>query len=183
MYADAGDRTRTYRVTIQDDPTTPQRHTFTKTGITTIYDTNRLVTSADIWRNSVLQEKWSEPFRNKQNEGVKNVISKIQTWISTPIKFSMYRNAFIKERIDKQNIWWMFMICWDQRLKKFLVKIFLENLQIIRNQFLFKFLGFIVRIERCVSRICMTLRWHRGSNPGLPHGSQAWSHDATTTYI
>jgi hypothetical protein len=48
MYADAGDRTRTYRVTIQDDPTTPQRHTFTKTGITTIYYTNRLVTSANI---------------------------------------------------------------------------------------------------------------------------------------
>ena len=36
MYADAGDRTRTYRVTFQDDPTTPQRHTFRKAGITTI---------------------------------------------------------------------------------------------------------------------------------------------------
>ena len=47
MYAGAGYRTRTYRVTGQDVPTTPQRHTFTKTGITTIY-TNRLVTSDDI---------------------------------------------------------------------------------------------------------------------------------------
>jgi hypothetical protein len=57
MYADAGDRTRTYRVTVQDDPTTPQRHTFTKAGITTIYDTNKFVTSADKEENSVPQEK------------------------------------------------------------------------------------------------------------------------------
>ena len=94
MYASAGDRTRTYRVTSQDDPTTPQRHTFTKTGITTIYYTNRLVTSADIWKNYVLQEKWSEPFRNKQNKMSRIWSQRLKTWIST-IKCSMYRNAFI----------------------------------------------------------------------------------------
>ncbi len=37
MYADAGDRNRAYQVTGQDNPTTPQRHTFRKAGITTIY--------------------------------------------------------------------------------------------------------------------------------------------------
>jgi hypothetical protein len=49
MYAGAGYRTRTCRVTSQDVPTAPQRHTFTKTGITTIY-TNKLVTSDDTWK-------------------------------------------------------------------------------------------------------------------------------------
>ena len=53
VYASDGNRTRTYRVTIQDDPTTPQRHTFRKAGITTIYDTNRFVTSADKEESSV----------------------------------------------------------------------------------------------------------------------------------
>jgi hypothetical protein len=53
VYADAGNRTRTYRVTVQDDPTTPQRHTFRKAGITTIYDTNRFVTSADKEESSI----------------------------------------------------------------------------------------------------------------------------------
>jgi hypothetical protein len=73
MYADAGDRTRTYRVTVQDDPTTPQRHTFRKAGITTIYDTNRFVTSADKEESSihninyiVPQEKLNEPFRSEK---------------------------------------------------------------------------------------------------------------------
>ena len=47
MYADAGDRNRAYRVTGQDNPTTPQRHTFRKAGITTIYNTNRFFTSSD----------------------------------------------------------------------------------------------------------------------------------------
>ena len=37
MYADAGDWNRAYWVTFQDDPTTPQRHTFTNDGISTIY--------------------------------------------------------------------------------------------------------------------------------------------------
>jgi hypothetical protein len=37
MYADAGDRNRTYQMTGQNGPTTPQRHTFTKDGISTIY--------------------------------------------------------------------------------------------------------------------------------------------------
>ena len=41
MYAGAGDRTRTYRVTVKDDPTTPQRHIFKKDRITAIYNTNR----------------------------------------------------------------------------------------------------------------------------------------------
>ena len=45
MYADAGDQTRTYRVTVQDGPTTPQRHTFKKARITTIYNTNRFTSS------------------------------------------------------------------------------------------------------------------------------------------
>ena len=49
MYAGPGYRTRTCRVTDQDVPTAPQRHTFTKTGITTIY-TNKLVTSDDTWK-------------------------------------------------------------------------------------------------------------------------------------
>ncbi len=43
MYADAGDRTRTYRVTVQDDPTTPQRHTFKTAQIITIYNTTNLL--------------------------------------------------------------------------------------------------------------------------------------------
>ena len=37
MYADAGDRNRTYQMTGQNSPTTPQRHTFRKAGISTIY--------------------------------------------------------------------------------------------------------------------------------------------------
>ena len=37
MYADAGNRNRTYQMTGQNGPTTPQRHTFTKDGISTIY--------------------------------------------------------------------------------------------------------------------------------------------------
>ena len=40
VYADAGYRTRTYRVTGQDVPTTPQRHTSKIARIKTIYDTN-----------------------------------------------------------------------------------------------------------------------------------------------
>ena len=114
MYADAGDRNRTYQMTGQNSPTTPQRHTFRKAGISTIY-----------------KQKQIGHFRRNKNEGVKNAISKIQTWISTPIQFH----------------------------------------------------GLIVRIERCVSRMCMTLRRHRGSNPGLPHGSSTRSHNATATYI
>ena len=45
MYADAGDRTRTYRVTVKDDPMTPQRHIFKKDRITAIYNTNRFTSS------------------------------------------------------------------------------------------------------------------------------------------
>ena len=54
--ADAGDRNRTYRVTVQDGPTTPQRHICKKAQIKPIYNTNRfyfinkeekLVTSAN----------------------------------------------------------------------------------------------------------------------------------------
>ena len=41
VYADAGNRTRTYRVTVQDDPTTPQRQICKKARIKTIYNTNR----------------------------------------------------------------------------------------------------------------------------------------------
>ena len=43
VYASDGDRTRTYRVTIQDDPTTPQRHTFKTAQIITIYNTTNLL--------------------------------------------------------------------------------------------------------------------------------------------
>ena len=39
--ANAGDRNRTYRVTVQDGPTTPQRHICKKAQIKTIYNTNR----------------------------------------------------------------------------------------------------------------------------------------------
>jgi hypothetical protein len=39
--ADAGDRNRTYRVTVQDGPTTPQRHICKKAQIKPIYNTNR----------------------------------------------------------------------------------------------------------------------------------------------
>jgi hypothetical protein len=62
MYADAGDRNRAYQVTGQDNPTTPQRHTFRKAGISTIY-----------------KYKQIGHFRRNKNEGVKNAISKIQT--------------------------------------------------------------------------------------------------------
>jgi hypothetical protein len=37
MYANAGNRTRACRMTGRSDPTTPQRHTFTNDGISTIY--------------------------------------------------------------------------------------------------------------------------------------------------
>ena len=56
MYADAGCRTRTHRVTGQDVPTTPQRHTFTNRGITTIYYKNRLVILNPIYRNNQEQK-------------------------------------------------------------------------------------------------------------------------------
>ncbi len=111
MYANAGNRTRACRMTGRSDPTTPQRHTFTNDGISTIY-----------------KQKQIGHFRKK---GVKNAISMSQTYISTPIQFR----------------------------------------------------GLVVHIERCVSRMCMTLRRHRGSKPGLPHGSSARSHNATATYI
>ena len=37
----AGDRNRTYRVTVQDGPTTPQQHICKKAQIKPIYNTNR----------------------------------------------------------------------------------------------------------------------------------------------
>ena len=37
MYADAGDRNRSYQVTGQNSPTKPQRHTIKRAGISTIY--------------------------------------------------------------------------------------------------------------------------------------------------
>ena len=56
MYAGAGYRTRTCRVTSQDVPTAPQRHTFTETGITTIY-TQQIGYFRRHMENYVLQEK------------------------------------------------------------------------------------------------------------------------------
>ena len=47
MYADAGDRNRTYQMTGQNGPTTPQQHTFRKAGISTIYKYKQLVTSEE----------------------------------------------------------------------------------------------------------------------------------------
>jgi hypothetical protein len=57
MYADAGYRTRTHRVTGQDVPTTPQRHTFTNRGIKTIYYKNRLVILNRIIKNKITQPR------------------------------------------------------------------------------------------------------------------------------
>jgi hypothetical protein len=43
MYANAGNRTRTCRMTGRSGPTTPQRHTFTNDGISTIYEQKQIV--------------------------------------------------------------------------------------------------------------------------------------------
>jgi hypothetical protein len=119
MYAAAGYRTRTHRLTGLDVPTTPRRHTFTKVELQLFYYTNGLVTSADISTNSVLQNIYKKKKKKK---------------------------IILTTRIG---------------IMKFI------EIQVLN----FKFIGKVIRIERCVSRICMTLRQRRGSKPGLPHGS------------